>query len=286
MANSLLLTQIDEWLSSKYLSEEIPVFERTEEACNMLQELLRMNEAQDNHAQEAILALQQLSTSYQSEDIVLQETLQILGIQKTLLSNDTRSLLSQLSDLAMLLGVSDMTPASFQLGLARLNIDNVRVMQKRKLQHKRSAALERTRIDAQRKLDSLLELKRQWTKQRETKGDLEQRTRRRSTELNRIKTAEDRETLVALQHKRQSLVNSFDPDTKSRELTIAQLDDKERNIADLQQLLDAQAKSLAAYQEIPPDYALAKLKVKEATLRLDELTIEHESLLRQLADDL
>ncbi|KAG0229492.1 hypothetical protein B0O80DRAFT_533471 [Mortierella sp. GBAus27b] len=272
-------SQIDRWLQSKYRGQDIPAFERTEESAKVLLELMRLNQKQDAHAQEAILALQQLSSSYQSEDVRLQEILQVLGLQKDRLPSDSKRLLSQLSDLAMLLGTSDTTMASYHQALAQLRLDLTQYSQQQKDQGARQAALEKSHAKAKSELVGLLELKRHWARERDTRGDIEQRTRRRSIELNRIKAVDDKEALERIQR-----YGSLDAEAEG--LTIAQLDSKEETVAILQRQLAAQNKMLSAYQEIPPDYTLAKLKLKEAELRLNELLAEQESLLTDMASGL
>ena len=245
----------------------------------MLLELMRLNETQDAHAQEAILALQQVSSSYQSEgtlnhlvdltlgfpsfgcrwlvlilvswtiDMRLKEILQFLGLQKDHLSVDTRQLLSQLSNLAMVLGTSDTTMASYHQALAQLRIDTIHYTQEQNDQNARRTALEKSQVDARSELDRLLELKRRWTQERETHGDIEQRTRRRSTELNRIKAVEDKEALERMRRMSQSH-GALDPEAQG--LTVAQLSNKEERVLDLERQLETQTKMLSAYQEIPP----------------------------------
>ncbi|CAO3571850.1 unnamed protein product [Mortierella alpina] len=303
-------SEVDGWLKRKYQSEEVPVFERTEEARRLLLASARLNESLENIAREALQKFEKLSESYRVEDNVMRETLQFMGIMQRNCAKNKQEALSHLSDLALVLGLSDMSLASFHQGLAQVRLDTLESQQEHAQQQRRLAALKRHRVEAETKLDTLVDLKRQWTDQRESEGDLELRTRRRSTELNRIKAAEDRAVLEDALASRQRQHKKSRPsaneaygagdslhrasgsshrtsvDVEACGLTIAQLDLKEKSVEELQQLLNAQTTSLAAYQEIPPDYALARLKVKEATMRLEELTLEHESLVRQLAEDL
>ncbi|KAF9202226.1 hypothetical protein BGZ49_007585 [Haplosporangium sp. Z 27] len=101
---------------------------------------------------------------------------------------------------------------------------------------------------AQGGLDKLLELKRQLKVQRETDGDIEQRARRRSAELSRIRADEDKQTLQRMMQAQQS----SGLDVESGEVTLTHLDNKHRAVAELEQQLYAQEKTLSAYQEIPP----------------------------------
>ncbi|KAI8596836.1 hypothetical protein EDD21DRAFT_235885 [Dissophora ornata] len=281
LSHSSEWTQIDQWLRTKYQGEDVPVFERTEASAKKLLELQQLNETEDKHARQAIVSLQQLSTSYRSEDIKLKENLQILGLQKDLLSTESQVLLSQLSDLAMLLGTSDTSLASFHNSLAQLHLDNLHYSTQQREQSLRIDALKKSQLEAKAGLDRLLELKRRLTVQRDTEGDIEQRTRRRSAELSRIKANEDKDSLRKLQ-----IQQSSDQDVEVQELTLAHLASKEKSVADLERQLGVQSKKLVAYQEIPPDYMLAKLKLQEATLQLNELTAEHESMMTELANEL
>lgn len=65
--NKNIAYQIDRWLQSKYRTDEIPVFERTEETYQALLELMQLNEAQDKQARQALHSLRHLSSSYKSE---------------------------------------------------------------------------------------------------------------------------------------------------------------------------------------------------------------------------
>ncbi|KAF9930283.1 HAUS augmin-like complex subunit 1 [Modicella reniformis] len=275
-------SQIDRWLQTKYRNEDIPTFERTEESAKILLDLMRLNETQDAYAQEAMVALKRLSAAYQREDIQLKEPLQVLGLERQLLSTDSQLILSKLSELAMVLGISDTTVASYHQGLTQLYLDTLQYSIQQSHQTRRLEALEKRQTEAGSELDRLLEMKRQWTLERETKGDIEQRTRRRSTELNRIKTTQDMETLEQIRW----ISQSQGLDAETLQVTLAQLDSKEAIVMDLQEQLDIQTKTLSVYQKIPPDYTLAKLKLKEAELRLDELTAEHEQLVTDIAEDL
>ncbi|KAF9956955.1 hypothetical protein BGZ72_002325 [Mortierella alpina] len=287
-----------------YQSEAIPDFEKTEESLQYMLLVMRLTEEQEEFARQTIQMFEHLSTTYKGEEMFLKETLQLFRIEQKRLSARTQQILSQLSDLALVLGLSDMTVSSFHQGLAQVRLDSLESTQEHTQQQKRLDSLKRHRVEAQAGLDKLQALKHQWTTQRETEGDLELRTRRRSTELYRIKTVEDRaaleETLTSRQRRRQQQRWPYQrPQSSAKDakketnmevealgLTLGQLDVKEKSVEELQKLLNAQTTSLAAYQEIPPDYALARLKVKEATMRLEELTLEHESLMTQLAEDL
>ncbi|KAF9907660.1 hypothetical protein EC991_010692 [Linnemannia zychae] len=274
---------IQKWLQSKYRTEDIPTFERTEESYKALLELMQLNEAQDAQARLALQALHQLSSSYKSEDTKLKETLQFLDIQQDQLSEDTQHTLSQLSELALVLGVSDTTVATLHQGLSQMQIE---AMHQRQICHQdRLALLERLdtyQVTASQDLVQLQTLQGQFSKHRATVGDIELRTRRRSAELARIKAREDKGQLEELHQSQQR--NGLD--VEQRGLTVGQLDQLELEVAELEKQVSVQTKSLTSYQEIPPDFTLARLKVREAALRLDELTAEHEALVRELADDL
>ncbi|KAG0380808.1 hypothetical protein BGX24_004655 [Mortierella sp. AD032] len=183
----------------------------------------------------------------------------------------------------MVLAVSDTTLATFHQGLSQSHIDTIH---HRHLQHQDHLALlerlDRHQTAASKDLAQLQLLQQQFSEHRATVGDIELRTRRRSAELARIKAKEDKSQLEELYQSQQR--NGLD--VEPRGLTVAQLDQREQEVEELEKQVKIQTKSLTSYQEIPPDFMLARLKVKEAMLRLDELTAEHEALVRELADDL
>ncbi|KAF9571311.1 RNA polymerase II transcription factor B subunit 1 [Mortierella alpina] len=311
---------VDTWLKGKYKSEKVPDFEMTQDSYQLLLLMMQRNEVMDKIMREAIEYHERYSDLLELEENVLRDTLQVFNITRQNVAKSQQAILSQLSDLALVLGLSDMSLSSFHQGLAQVRLDTLESTREHAQQQKRLDSLVRHRIEAQTKLDKLTGLKRQWTDQRESgEGDLELRTKRRSTELNKIKAAEDRTVLADTlasrqqrrnrhhhqqqhqqQHQHQRYKKSrssvkdtdgagsadVDVDVEGCGLTLAQLDLKEKSVEELEQLLSAQTTSLAAYQEIPPDYALARLKVKEATMRLEQLTLEHESMVAQLAEDL
>lgn len=182
-------------------------------------------------------------------DTKLKETLQILDIQKDHLPQETQHILSQLSELAMILGVSDTQLSTLHQGLAQSHIEKTHYQT---LQHQDHISLlnslDRHQAVASQDLIQLQELKRQFERHRSTVGDIELRTRRRSAELTRIKAKEDRIQLQELYKSQQR--NGLDVEAQG--LMVAQLDQQEQEVAELEKQVDAQTKSLTSYQAIPP----------------------------------
>lgn len=179
----------------------------------------------------------------------MKETLQILDIQKDHLPQETQNILSHLSELAMILGVSDTQLSTLHQGLAQSHIEKTHYQT---LQHQDHLSLlnnlDRHQAAATRDLIQLQELKRQFEGHRSTVGDIELRTRRRSAELTRIKAREDRTQLQELYESQHR--NGLDVEAQG--LTVAQLDQQEHEVAELERQVDTQTKSLASYQAIPP----------------------------------
>ncbi|GJJ68980.1 HAUS augmin-like complex subunit 1 [Entomortierella parvispora] len=275
-------SQIDRWLQNKYGSEVIPSFERTEESGRVLSELMKLNEAQDSQAKKAITALRQLSSSYRREDTRLKEVLMLFDLHRENLPAETLRQLADLADLAMILGLDDTRLESFQAGLSQLHLDLIYHTRAQRLQEARLESIERSQEKAQRDVEDLRELQHRWMEERESTGDMELRTRRRSTELSKIHSAEDEVQLQNLE-KRQ---REEGLDVNAQGLSVSQLEASERRVHEYQEQVEAQNKMLSAYQQLPPDYSLATLKVREATMKLDELSAEHESLVGRMADSL
>ncbi|KAF9577656.1 hypothetical protein BGW38_007004 [Lunasporangiospora selenospora] len=315
--------KIDKWLRTKYKGEDIPEFERNDETRKVLLKIIYLNNAQDATAEQARQELEHLSMAYRSEAHKIQEVLQILGIAEDsgtaspsrpaliLTDKDTLQILDLLAELALILGADNTTPPSFIHGLSQLHLEaleqgdtgamasdstpamSISSLQKIQLDH-----LE-TRVNLARShLDTLLNLREQWQDNRRQCSDDALRARRRSTELRRLKTTEEREqwqrtneTMLSnatsvLSGNGTRLDHHHSNSIEARGLTVTQLALQDQKVLDLGDQIDAQNKILAAYQDIPPDYSLARLKLQEAEMQLEELSGQHEMLMHELAHDL
>ncbi|KAF9896090.1 hypothetical protein BX616_008160, partial [Lobosporangium transversale] len=179
----------------------------------------------------------------------LKENLQIFDLDKDRLPTSSQQALSRLSELAMLLGISDTTLPSFQQGFSQLHLDALKYFHVQKNNQLQLNTIEEHQQEAKQGLDRLLKLKQRLIKQRETKGDIEQRVWRRSTELSRIQINENIRLLEQILNtqRENGLV-----DVETQGLTIAQLENQQNMIHGLEQQLKVQGKTLTAYQDIPP----------------------------------
>lgn len=172
----------------------------------------------------------------------------IFDLHKEQLPSETLKQLSDLADLAMVLGLDDTHLESFQAGLSQLHLDMTYHTRVQKAQEFRIRSIEKSHERAQKDLEDLRDLQRRWMEERESIGDMELRTRRRSTELSRIHTEEDEARLQELERRQRE--EGLDVDTRG--LSIAQLEASDRSILELQEQLESQNKVLAAYQQLPP----------------------------------
>ena len=161
---------------------------------------------------------------------------------------ETLKQLADLADLAMILGLDDTRLESFQAGLSQLHLDLTYHSRAQKLQEARLLSIEKSHEKAQRDVEDLRDLQRRWIEERESTGDMELRTRRRSTELRRIHYTEDETRLQDLE-KRQ---REEGLDVNAQGLSIAQLEASERRVTEYQEQVEAQNKMLAAYRQLPP----------------------------------
>ncbi|KFH62667.1 hypothetical protein MVEG_12059 [Podila verticillata NRRL 6337] len=270
---------IDQWLAKHFhaQNQEPPAFERTQETAQFLRELMELNQTQDKAALETLNALEECSLLYQDEDTKLKEVIQAFGITKDQLRPDTQLSLEHLAELGMLLNLSDLTLPSFQQAFSLLRLDTLQPYTTQA--HETQARLDSHLAWAEHELQELVQLRNTLAKERDTVHDMEIRNKRRSLELMK------REYQQQAQEE-QSREQGEGGDVEAQGLTVAQIKAQEAVVIGLQDQVDVQTKNLAAYQEIPPDYTLAMLKLNEAEARLNQLSVEHESLVQRLADDL
>lgn len=149
----------------------------------------------------------------------------------------------------MVLRVADTQLSTLHQGLAQSQIETTHW---ETLQHPDHLSLleslDRHQTAASQDLAQLQELKRHFEQHRSTMGDIELRTRRRSTELTRIMAKEDKNHLQDLCSNQQR--NGLDVEAQG--LTVTQLDQQEQEVVELARQVDVQNKSLTSYQAVPP----------------------------------
>ncbi|KAG0037862.1 hypothetical protein BGZ82_001677 [Podila clonocystis] len=272
---------IDQWLAKHFHAQgqEPPAFERTQESAQFLRGLVELNQGQDKAAQETLNALEQCSALYRDEDTKLTEVIQAFGITKDQLTPDTQASLSHLAELGMLLNLSDLTLPSFQQAFSLLRLDTLDPYTL--LMHEMQAARVDTHLArAEDELQGLVQLRDTLARERDTVHDMEIRNKRRSVELMK------REFQQKTQEEQNRVRVPGGGDVEAQGLTVSQIKSQEAVVVGLQDQLDVQSNNLAAYQEIPPDYTLAMLKLNEANARLEQLSTAHEAMVQRLADDL
>ncbi|KAF9429912.1 hypothetical protein BGZ94_009027 [Podila epigama] len=278
--------EIDHWLATKFheRNQEVPVFERSPESAQILRSLVELNHDQDKHAQETLLALEKYSEMYCQQDNKTKEVLQAFGVSVDQLTPETRTRLKLLAELVMLLGISDLSLPSFQHGFSHLALTSMTHASSStggggggRSYNDQIQSLDNHIKEAQQELQELQQLRDKLSRDRDTIHDMELRNKRRSQELMR---QHDQSLQLKLESEQRPV------DIEEQGLTVTQIKAQEAVVEGLQSQLNEQTRQLAAYQEIPPDYTLATLKLSEAESRLEQLTQVHESMAQQLADAL
>ncbi|KAF9293895.1 hypothetical protein BGZ74_011515 [Mortierella antarctica] len=277
-----LMPEIDQWLAKHFHAQgqEPPAFERTQETAQFLRELMELNQTQDRAAQETLDALEECSAHYRDEDAKLTEVIQAFGITKDQLTPDTQTSLSHLAELGMLLSLSDLTLPSFQQAFSLMRLDALDPYTLH-THGTQAVRLDTHLARAEDELRELVQLRDTLARERDT-HDMEIRNMRRSVELMKREFQQKTQE----EQSREQAFGGGGGDVEAQGLTVSQIKAQEAVVVGLQDQLDVQTKNLAAYQEIPPDYTLAMLKLNEANARLEQLSAEHESLVQRLADDL
>ncbi|CAG8529508.1 13905_t:CDS:2 [Ambispora leptoticha] len=136
---------IDEWIKKFYKNKLIPPFERNSATASALYELALFNIKQDAMAEITLKNLKVHAMEYSDEAKRIKNILDTMGVSKEKLSKNGSAALSTLSSLAISLGLSDVENSSYIRALAQLNIDTARAERKHKDAMSAASVLE-TRI--------------------------------------------------------------------------------------------------------------------------------------------
>ncbi|KAF9976826.1 hypothetical protein BGZ73_007734 [Actinomortierella ambigua] len=298
--------RVDQWLQQKFSPQAVPFFERSDESLRILTAMMESNQEQDARAQRVLSEVQYHANAYQSEGERLQTANRVFGLDKANLSPQASSQLDHIVDLALLLGLDSVSLPSFQQAL----LHHKGLCASADKSERRSRALQ-SRLDqhlaqANATLQTLQERTQpQLTRQRDEVNQVQIKIWQRHVELLSQKTAEWQHQLQELrawqqqqqqqqmQHAHQT--NNMDSNESNSQngkkpfldtIRLGQLQALQSSIQDLELQIADRNQALAVYTELPPDYKLARLKLSEAKFQLEQLLIEQESLMQDLADGL
>ncbi|KAG0228981.1 HAUS augmin-like complex subunit 1 [Actinomortierella wolfii] len=301
--------KIDQWLQQKFAPKPVPSFERNEESFKVLSALVEANQQQDAYARSVLEDTQYYAHAYQAEGEGLQMANRVFGLDKSSLSPQASSLLDLIVDLAMLLGLDSVSLPSFQQALLHHVSLYILATQQERRSQTLQARLDNHLTQAKATLLTLQNrvqprLSHQWEEvdqvqikiwQRHTDllhqkveeyqrqlQDIRTRTMQQQQKIQRSANNESNNSIIIPNSNNTEVNTSHDINA----LRLSSLQALQNSIQDLELQLEDRNKALAIYTELPPDYKLARLKLSEAKFRLEQLLIEQESLMQDLADGL
>ncbi|KAF9163436.1 HAUS augmin-like complex subunit 1 [Actinomortierella ambigua] len=278
--------KIDQWLQQKYAPQAVPFFERNEESLQILSAMIDANQDQDARALRALEEARSYADAYRAEGERRQTANRIFGLDKASLSPQAASHLDALVDLAMLLGLDSVSLPSFQQALLH-HADQYKAAVQTK---NRSQALQ-TRLDnhlaqANATAQTLHDrLQPQLLRQRDEVDQVQIKIWQRHAELLLQKVDEYQHQLQDIRARQQQQQQQQQKHLHNP-VRLAHLQTLQSSIHELELQIADRDQALAVYTELPPDYKLARLKLSEAKFKLEQLLIEQESLMQDLADGL
>ncbi|CAG8523352.1 12232_t:CDS:2 [Ambispora gerdemannii] len=270
---------IDEWLKKFYKNKLIPPFERNSATASALYELAVFNIKQDAMAEITLKNLKVHAMEYSAEAKRINDILETMSVPKEELSKNGSVALNTLSSLAITLGLGDVESSSFIQALAQLNINTARAERKHKNATRAASALE-TRIKEANiqkiKLSRLLSnLRDNWDSMEEQKL----REWRKNTDTLTQKGCEYQDRLSRLEKQYTSM------NIEEGGLRLEKLKQQQERVIAMEKEVKIKSQKLRNYQDMPPDIKLATLKLHEAKEKLNELKINREELLSNMAEN-
>ncbi|KAG0262350.1 hypothetical protein DFQ27_002422 [Actinomortierella ambigua] len=302
--------KIDQWLQQKYAPQAVPFFERNEESLQILSAMIDANQDQDARALRALEEARSYADAYRAESERRQTANRIFGLDKASLSPQAASHLDALVDLAMLLGLDSVSLPSFQQALLHHADQYKAAVQTKNRSQALQTCLDNHLAQANATAQTLHDrLRPQLLRQRDEVDQVQIKIWQRHAELLHQKVDEYQHQLQDIRARQQqqqqqqqqkkhlhSSSSNTHPNhpsppspTSSHSqdpIRLAHLQTLQSSIHELELQIADRDQALAVYTELPPDYKLARLKLSEAKFKLEQLLIEQESLMQDLADGL
>eukprot|EP00731_Ephydatia_muelleri_P016881 Em0009g1305a len=256
--------QVREWLEKLYGKQGVPEYEINSRTISYLHTLAKQHDANEKRAQLVIEDMEQKTAEYAEEALRLQSILDGLGCSLERMAPDVCGYVESLSSIASFLNLKDCSDMSYCLALTELSQEmadySVRMQRVTSEVEKEQEGLGTALLkdaDHTRVLSELAG--------KDGAPELAKRTK--ETMFLEQKSDQYSRTIESLQGELK--MNGYDNNINHRALQLLA-----KEIEDLQQEIIPLKDQVTHYQQLPPDSALARLKVEEAQQQLAKLEAE------------
>jgi len=266
LSNEELLQRVYLWLKKKYGDKPVPRFEINTSTLSVLYQLSQLNESRDRDCEVLIEEYKQRTEGYKEEAQRLKTVVtKDIGLQ---LNENEQSILNScvqsLASVALVLDLKDTQTSSYLMAVNDLKLKLDMLLVQRSVERKKGVEMvNRTQVVIQK----LAELKHvmEQLEERSTIGRQTMNMRRADISYMKSKAAEY-----------QQIVDANPPDAlnqteNKQHFTHTELVHKAEELQGLQEMTSELQDKLSSFIDLPPDIALAKIKIEEAKNRLTDV---------------
>jgi len=261
--------KVTEWLERVFEDQPIPQYEMNSDTLNDLHMFAVQNQDMDQLVRFHIEDLRKKSEEYQAEGDNLRKLLENIGMPIYALSNAGKSSVKMLADTAVALNIKDCKKSSYVLAIADLKVESAELAEKIEQVKNETEQIARQTEDAINKLKQLELMKESMQQQSASELPVMQK---RLKDIEVLSTKSDKYRLQISEYEAQNKNTGY-MDNISHEALLQTAE----KLAEMKAELKPIRLKLEGYHSLPPDVALAKVKIEEAKRQLEQLENQLQS---------
>jgi len=265
LSNEQLYQEVYSWLKKKYGDKPIPRFEVNNYTLSVLYQLSQLNTNRDRDGELLIAEYKQKTEEYKEEGQRLRNIVtKDVGLQWNENEQSTlNSCIQSLASVAAILNIKDTQTSSYLMAINDLKLKLESVLVQRGMERKKGAEIVNRTQNVIQKLAELKHVMEQ-LEQRSTIGRQTMNMRRADITYMKSKADEYQQTI--------DIHNQSQPQQDdAHRYTHTELVQEAEKLHGLQEMTSQLQETLASFVDLPPDIALAKMKIEEAKMRLSDV---------------
>ncbi|XP_063591271.1 uncharacterized protein LOC134768381 isoform X1 [Penaeus indicus] len=251
--------EVLQWLHEVYGEEQIPVYEKNERSINILHNLMKASKRSEDNAKVLAADYTKKAAEYSAEAMQKRNWLDALKFKPNDLSEESQKSLAALANTAQVLDVQTPTSTNIVLALNQLEMDHMKVVNELEQEKGRKACLLEMSQQLSRKLEEIKRI----SQQAEATWMLQQEELSRDAKRQQFSREKSNNYAADITHYEAKLRQVG----LSKEITHSHLCAKWADLQALEKQVKELEQQLQNYT-LPPDMALAEVKVQEARLEL------------------
>lgn len=251
--------EVLQWLHEVYGEEQIPVYEKNERSINILHQLMKASKRSEDNAKVLAADYTKKAAEYNAEAMQKKNWLDALKFSPDDLSAESQKSVTALANTAQVLDVQSPTSTNIVLALNQLEMDHMKVVNELEQEKGRKACLLEMSQQLSRKLEEIKRI----SQQAEATWTLQQEELSRDAKRQQFSREKSNNYAADITHYEAKLRQVG----LSKEITHSHLCAKWADLQALEKQVKELEQQLQNYT-LPPDMALAEVKVQEARQEL------------------